>query len=166
MDDSIDVIIISASKDIEHIDKCMKLGVIDYLIKPFTLERFKKALYKYLDISKKFNMGGQLKQEELDNLINKQNLSLKKHKKNLFSNKKLSLPKGLSRKTLDKIIKCLIKNSEEDREKRLSSYQIAHLIGISRVTAQRYLNYLEEEGIVELEIDYGTVGRPKHFYIF
>src|SRR6056297_1478799 len=46
----IDVIIISAAKDVQHINEAMHWGVVDYLIKPFTFERFKKSLLKYKEM--------------------------------------------------------------------------------------------------------------------
>ena len=46
----------------------------------------------------------------------------------------------------------------------LSAAQAAELTGVSRATAQRYLSYLVREGMVRLELRYGTTGRPEHRY--
>lgn len=42
----IDVIMITAANDAEHINEALQLGIVDYLIKPFQYERFAQALDK------------------------------------------------------------------------------------------------------------------------
>ena len=49
-------------------------------------------------------------------------------------------------------------------QESLSAAQAAELTGVSRATAQRYLSYLVREGMVRLELRYGTTGRPEHLY--
>lgn len=44
----IDVIMITAANNAEHINEALQLGIVDYLIKPFQYERFAQALDKYL----------------------------------------------------------------------------------------------------------------------
>ncbi len=39
----VDVILITAANEVEIVNDALHLGVIDYLIKPFTMERFEKA---------------------------------------------------------------------------------------------------------------------------
>ena len=46
----------------------------------------------------------------------------------------------------------------------VSAAEIAEDIGVSRATAQRYLNYLERHGLVRLQLRYGATGRPEHEY--
>lgn len=43
---TVDIIMITASNDSEDIKKALALGCIDYLIKPFDFERFKKSIEK------------------------------------------------------------------------------------------------------------------------
>lgn len=43
-----------------------------------------------------------------------------------------------------------------------SAEEIATGVGLSRVTARRYLEYLVEKGQVQRAMDYLTVGRPLH----
>jgi response regulator of citrate/malate metabolism len=42
--------------------------------------------------------------------------------------------------------------------------QIAKRVGVSRVTARRYLNYLNDNGWLKGILSYGPVGRPLHKY--
>jgi DNA-binding transcriptional ArsR family regulator len=41
---------------------------------------------------------------------------------------------------------------------------VADRVGISRATAQRHLSGLVRAGVVELGLDYGSTGRPRHRY--
>jgi response regulator of citrate/malate metabolism len=46
----------------------------------------------------------------------------------------------------------------------VSAAEVAASVGISRRTAQRYLSYLAQHGIVALQLRYGNAGRPEHRY--
>ena len=70
------------------------------------------------------------------------------------------LPKGLNKETLKKI-KTHINNSAVNK---FTTKGIAGGLGLSRVTVQRYLKYLAVKNELEVIKEYGSVGRPKHFY--
>ena len=91
----IDVIMITAANDAEHINEALQLGIVDYLIKPFQYERFAQALDKYLVRKKAIESGVSFTQEEIDRLVNASTPSA--------STKKAELQKGVQQKTLDKI---------------------------------------------------------------
>ena len=63
------------------------------------------------------------------------------------------------KKTLDLIQDYLKKNGGWQ-----SVGMIAEKLGISLVTARHYMNYLEEKGIIQADINYGTGGRPSVLY--
>jgi two-component system response regulator DctR len=46
----------------------------------------------------------------------------------------------------------------------LSAEEVAEGVGLARVTARRYLDFLEKSGRVILELQYGSVGRPVNRY--
>ncbi|MEU5726293.1 helix-turn-helix domain-containing protein [Micromonospora sp. NPDC047738] len=46
----------------------------------------------------------------------------------------------------------------------MTAVEIAEATGISRTTAQRYLADLAESGKLELNLRYGSQGRPEHLY--
>ncbi|MCK8817516.1 response regulator [Natroniella sulfidigena] len=159
-DHDIDVIIISAAKDADRINKAMQLGVIDYLIKPFTFDRFKDSLLKYKRLRTDLGAKSSFKQEEVDQLLDanyelQEGDSSSKEEINFARN----LPKGLNNKTLDKIKEFMLNEADEFTTKK-----IAEKINLSRVTVQRYLKYMADIGMVELRREYGTVGRPRHYY--
>lgn len=148
----IDVIMITAANDAEHINEALQLGIVDYLIKPFQYERFALALDKYLVRKKAIESGVSFTQEEIDRLVNASTPSA--------STKKAELQKGVQQKTLDKIRVCLSAHPGN----YLPCEQIASETGLSRVTIRRYMNFLIEENEVTSMIDYSTGGRPSILY--
>ncbi|MDM5337123.1 response regulator [Fictibacillus enclensis] len=142
----IDVIVISAASDKERIQKAMRLGAVDYLIKPFEFERFSAALSSYREKSFFWKDQNTLSQEELDQLIHHQ------------EDKPLpeELPKGLSLETLKVIWEVI----EQLRSTPFSTDDIVSQTGISRVSVRKYLKFLSDIGVLEVNIHYGTVGRP------
>ena len=58
-------------------------------------------------------------------------------------------------------LKSYIHSQEEPR----SAEEVAGAIGIARVTARRYLDYLEKSGGITLDVQYGGVGRPVNRYV-
>lgn len=69
------------------------------------------------------------------------------------------LPKGLSPITLKEIVTFLKETGNEVTVKDVSGG-----ISLSKVTVRRYLDYLEEHGLVDIEQEYGSVGRPLKIY--
>ncbi|MCG8515876.1 MAG: response regulator [Halanaerobiales bacterium] len=157
---SIDVIIISAAKGASYINKAMQLGVVDYLIKPFTFERFKASLLKYKKLKEKLAGKSSFQQQEVDNLINRNfSLSEPNSPPAEFEKYVRNLPKGLDTTTLAKINQQL-----KSEKKELTTKEIAEKLNLSRVSVQRYLKYMLEEGVVKVRKEYGKVGRPQHYY--
>jgi two-component system response regulator DctR len=69
------------------------------------------------------------------------------------------LPKGLNQTTLDLVVEYL----KSDRQFH-TSMELSQKVGIARVTARRYLEYLTDKKAVQVELEYGSVGRPVHRY--
>lgn len=70
-------------------------------------------------------------------------------------NEKLDLPKGLNQLTLKQIVSFLSERSEP-----VSADNVAEGVNLTRVTVRRYLDFLEQSGVLVVELKYGTVGRP------
>lgn len=146
----IDTIIITAARDIETIHKVLQQGALDYIIKPFTYERIKKSLENYRLFRLTLNGKQTLTQQELDELLAKNGEQERQNK---------LLPKGLNSNTLIKIIDFI-----SNHKKFVSADDVAEHIDIARVTARRYLDYLEKEGKVRIHVQYGGIGRPVNRY--
>jgi response regulator of citrate/malate metabolism len=71
------------------------------------------------------------------------------------------LPAGVCAETLDSVVEELC---AADRSTILSATQLARMIGHSRVTARRYLEYLADAGLARRDICYGGPGRPEVRY--
>jgi two-component system response regulator DctR len=147
---SIDVIAITAASDIETIHRVLQQGAVDYIMKPFTFDRIKKSLDTYKNYRVKLGEKKALIQEELDQL-----LFIDRKEESEREN----LPKGLNTNTLTKITSFISQENEP-----VSAEEVAESIGMARVTARRYLDYLEKEGKVKIHIHYGGVGRPINRY--
>lgn len=146
----LDFIMITAANDAGEIAEIVHLGVVDYLIKPFTGARFRNALHRYLEMKGRFRTSGQLTQEEVDRILSRNDPSAQEE----------ILEKGLQKQTLDTITGFL--RGSPDRE--YTSKEVANQVRLSRVTVRRYMNYLLKNGEIISRIDYTTGGRPAILY--
>jgi len=71
------------------------------------------------------------------------------------NNEQMVLPKGLNQLTLKQIISFLRSTNEP-----VSADIVAEGVNLTRVTVRRYLEFLEQCGVLAVELRYGTVGRP------
>ncbi|TYO97449.1 two-component system response regulator DctR [Desulfallas thermosapovorans DSM 6562] len=147
----IDVIMVTAAQDAEIIQNVFRYGAVDYIIKPFKFNRLKRALESYADMHKCFQKSV-LNQSELDKLTMTRITSGRETE---------TLPKGLNQVTFKQVLICLLKEGNN-----LSAEEVAGKLGLARVTARRYLEYLESIGKVRAKFQYGSVGRPvKRYFI-
>lgn len=142
---SVDVIMVTAANDRASLEEALHLGVVDYLVKPFTYDRFRIALDKYVSQIAALKDIDTLNQKNIDFIIE----NARKKSEELY-------PKGIQEKTLQTILDEMKKNPS----KWMTGDEIAERIGLTGVTVRRYLNYLTEKGILLSEIDYETGGRP------
>jgi two-component system, CitB family, response regulator DctR len=154
-DEPVDVILVTAARDSETVKNVFRYGAIDYIVKPFKFERFKNALQSYLTLRGSLNKDS-LDQDEIDRLS-----STRAKVEQKQDVQKDALPKGLNDITLKQILLYLLKQTEPQ-----SAEEVAEGVGLSRVTARRYLEFLEKSGKVSLAIQYGSVGRPVNRYLF
>lgn len=143
-----EVIMVTAANDTATLEETMHLGVIDYLVKPFALERFQVALEKFTAKMNAINGSDVLDQNLIDSIIS--NSPQKKSKE---------YPKGIQEKTLERIKSCF-----ENKNDWHSVELIAEKLGISIVTVRHYVNYLVKEGFLQESINYETGGRPSMLY--
>lgn len=149
-----DVIMVTAAQDVETVQKMLRYGAVDYIVKPFKFERLQAALEKYKSFAGKFSNGGAIDQAALDKLMNVSLIG-----QTQLTERNLELPKGLRDITLQQVLSFVAKDRQG-----YSAEEVAEGVGLARVTARRYLEYLEKSGKVRLESRYGTVGRPVNKY--
>ncbi|WP_088007177.1 response regulator [Indiicoccus explosivorum] len=149
----IDVILITATSDNQQIQQSLRLGVIDYLVKPFEFGRFEEALTQYKQYHNRLRGTDKINQHEIDRLFRK---SSSRSEKILNTRE---LPKGLTKNTLA-IINDVILSKAPDS---FSTSEIADAAQISKVSIRKYLKFLSEIGYLEETLIYG-VGRPIYQY--
>lgn len=145
-----DVILITAAKELEVVEDGFRLGIIDFLIKPFNLTQLQTALSKYAKFKSRLSISAELDQGTVDDL---KKLRISESLTNQVNQK------GIDQRTLEKIKKCISQSLEP-----LSADQIAKLAGVSLSTTRTYLSYMVDEQQLIEEQKYGTVGRPLRLY--
>ena len=145
----VSVIMVTAANDSETIEEALRLGIIDYLVKPFSNNRFQQALKTFLSRQDAFHDLATFNQQSLDALIG-----------GAYPKTNDELPKGIQNQTLETICDFLENNPSVE----LTGEEIADEIGLSRVTVRRYMNYLLEKGQIIGNMNYETGGRPCMLY--
>ncbi|EHQ88790.1 response regulator [Desulfosporosinus youngiae] len=149
-----DIILITAAQDVATVQAGLHFGIVDYIIKPFKFERIEAALNNYRSYAEQFRNRGEMNQEDLDRLI-----KILPSQESYYRKSREPLPKGLREITLQQVYNFL-----KERQVGLSAEEVAEGAGLARVTARRYLEYLEKIDQVLLETQYGSVGRPINKY--
>jgi response regulator of citrate/malate metabolism len=150
-EDRPDCIVITAARDVSTVRTAMQLGAVHFLVKPFSAAALKERLVSYRDLHRQLgSLSEEPDQAEVDRLF-----------RTLRGPDQLppTLRKGHSAPTLE-----LVRSAVRQAAEPISAADIAEQVGISRPTAQRYLAYLAEHGLVRLELRYGGTGRPEHLY--
>jgi len=141
----VEVIMVTAANDRESLEKALHAGIIDYLVKPFTFDRFRMALEKYIAQTCALKELDTLSQKSIDHIID-----------NSRRKKEDTHPKGIQDKTLHLILDYMKANNGS----WLTGDEIAEKVGLTGVTVRRYMNYLERSRKVTGEMNYETGGRP------
>jgi response regulator of citrate/malate metabolism len=144
----VDVVAITAAKDVATLRAAMQGGVVHYLIKPFRGEALQERLRGYAAARARMTGLREADQREIDRVFGL-----------LRAGSVQPLPKGLSQATLDAVVGAL-----EASEQPVSAEDVAERVGVSRVTARRYLDHLAQGRRVEVLLRYGSPGRPEHRY--
>ncbi|WP_054939662.1 response regulator [Paenibacillus ihuae] len=148
----VDIIVISAASDKASIRKALQLGAVDYLIKPFEFARFQAALSAYREDYTLLKQQEPLSQQQLDKLL--------RHPLGTEEDKPAALPKGLSEGTLESIWNTI----QQLQRPTFSTEDITEDAPISRISVRKYLAFLKDAGVLDMEISYGAVGRPVYMY--
>ena len=144
------VIMITAATEVAVVDEALLLGIVDYLIKPFSYDRLRESVLRYRDKLSLRQGAQQVSQDMVDTLMGK-----RPQKK-----PDTELPKGLNARTLEAIREVLDRKPDGDH----TCESISAASGLSRVTVRHYLNYLIESDVLTSSIDYETGGRPRVLY--
>ena len=145
----VDVIMVTAANERESLEEALHLGIVDYLIKPFTFERFRIALDKYIAHIDALHDLDTLNQKSIDFIID----SGRRKSTDIH-------PKGIQEATLQ----CIISHLRSNAETWCTGDEIAGQVGLTSVTVRRYMAYLTDAGMVTGQMNYSTGGRPCMLY--
>lgn len=148
----LEIVMVTAAKEVETIQEALRGGIFDYLIKPVEQERMQQMLQRFCDEHSFMALKQEVSQDELDQ-------ALRRSSNNKLPGETRRLPKGIDRLTLDRLLEILLQHSAG-----MTALQLAEVSGVSRSTARRYLEYLVAEQQLHAELDYGEVGRPERHY--
>ncbi|MBC6462849.1 response regulator [Actinomadura sp. HBU206391] len=144
-----DVVAVTSARDLHVVRAAVSQGVVLYLLKPFTFASFRDKLQRYADYHRHLAaLRPAAAQHEIDQALAA-----------LRGTSAAGLPKGLSADTLGSVVETL-----RDVGGELSAAQVGAQMGISRVTARRYLEHLADQGLADRQPRYGGAGRPEHSY--
>lgn len=151
----VDVIVITAAREVDTVRDAMAGGVLHYLVKPFSLATFRERMQAYAAhraevLRRAAAPGTELEQSEVDRLLLSRQRTMTAAR----------LPKGLSARTLELVASTLRTSGADD----LSAGEVAERCGIARVSARRYLEHLEQVGLAVVRPRYGQTGRPENGY--
>ncbi|WP_139004401.1 response regulator [Arthrobacter crystallopoietes] len=145
----LDVLVISAAREVDTVRRALRGGIVHYLMKPFSNEDLRERLEHY--------------QQAYRPLASSRSTAEQADVNRVFgvSRTERPLPKGCSVETL-RLVEQLLRDTGTD----LSASEAADRLGTSRVSARRYLEYLSDDGRVEVQLRYGGVGRPERRYVW
>jgi response regulator of citrate/malate metabolism len=148
----VDVIAVTAARDMQVVQDALSLGVVHYILKPFTFPVFRSKLEAFAAYRRQVD--GQcgpaaeaVTQSQIDAAV-----------AGMRAGSGPQRAKGVPEVVQDQIIALLTDTG-------LSAAEAADQIGVSRVTARRYLEAMADVGLLDRQPRYGSAGRPVLEYI-
>lgn len=120
-----DVIMVTSANDAKTVNDAVRLGAVDYLVKPFAYERFQQALEVFCRRRESVQRDS-FSQDALDHTLFRQTAPAPS----------AAPPKGLQSQTLARI-EAYLRAAPDERH---TSDEIASHVGLSVVTVRRYMN--------------------------
>jgi response regulator of citrate/malate metabolism len=144
-----DVMAVTSARDLAAVRSAVTLGVVHYVLKPFTFRTLHDKLTRYERFAASLRSEGMLAgQSDVDSAFAE-----------LRGVDAAALPPGLAEETLVLVVRAL-----QGADGGLSAREVGDGCGLSRVTARRYLEYLAETGVAARAPRYGGAGRPEVEY--
>ena len=145
----VDVIVISAARDVDSIRSALHGGVLHYLVKPFDRRAFETRLRDYAALRGELEDLGEAAQPDVDRMFGMSRGGLPPSS--------VPTPKGIAPETLELVRRTL----EEVGPDGLSASECSERTGLARVSARRYLEQLVAQQEADVRQRYGTAGRPE-----
>jgi response regulator of citrate/malate metabolism len=144
-----DVMAITAAREVDTVRRALHGGIVHYLMKPFAYEDLRDRLEHYATTHRGLAGVSTTDQAQVDQIFGTGGVSQK------------ATPKGLSPETADAVARVL-----REAKDSMSASECANAVGISRVSARRYLEHFVSSGKVNVSLRYGAAGRPERRYLW
>lgn len=144
----VDAIMISAAIEPKNIDKALRSGALAFIIKPFDAKTLASKLKGWARYRRQLAGTGEFNQQGVDRLY-----------RSLQGGEETNASVGAA-PTEQAVLSCVKESAEP-----MSVAEVAGAVGVARATAQRYLAALVANESLELQLGYGTRGRPEYRYV-
>ncbi|WP_312173214.1 response regulator [Stutzerimonas kunmingensis] len=152
-DRNTDAVLITAASEIETVRAAQRLGARDYLVKPFSFERFRDAVEACRRARDALSrLPDQLGQGDIDRLFSQAPAT--------DLRRPGDLPKGLTPASLAQVAQAILALDEDS----FTSETLMPATGMSRVSVRKYLKHLSDAQLLEESFHYGQIGRPSFRY--
>ncbi|GAA2028871.1 response regulator [Terrabacter terrae] len=146
-----DVIAVTSARDLEIVRAAVSLGIVQYLLKPFVFATLRDRLLAYRSYRDQLTGGTQVgTQAEVDEVFASARVAGEPR-----------LPKGMGEELLSRVSRVL-----READGGRSASELGESLGVSRVTARRYAEYLCETKVVLRRSRYAGAGRPEVEYLW
>lgn len=140
-------ILITADSSHQTLTEALSMGAIDYLLKPYSYERFCVAIDRFKLINHLNNEEEKISQTKIDSYF-----GVKQQEK---SQSVTQLSKGLNTQTMGKVMEVI-----EGQQDFSSTQEVAEKLAISRISTKKYIDFLVDHQFLEETIVYLKKGRP------
>ena len=148
-----DVVAVTSARELSTVRAAVSAGIVQYLLKPFVFAALRERLERYAayraEVAAEGTVGGQ---DDVDRVLGGLRVAAVNR-----------LPKGLSRESLEAVVR-LLEPTDGVPGAALSAGEVGERLGMSRVSARRYLEHLTDAGLVTRGTRYGGAGRPEVEY--
>ena len=160
---SVDVIMITAANDVGTVSEAIRGGAFSYILKPIMIDKFFEVMEQYKETRDKLVNLTIVEQEDVNDFFR-----VKKTREDPLNKEELpsireeiptTLPKGIDKHTLKKV-----REQIKEINGNINAEEFSKMIGASHSTGRRYLEYLVSIKEMEVEVIYGTIGRPERRY--
>lgn len=158
--DGVDVLVVTAARDVETVRGAQLGGAVHYIIKPFEGRTLRERLLAYAHRRRELAglaEAGEAGQAEVDRMFGAP--AGRGAQRAAPASRETPLPKGLTEQTA-----ALVRRTLQAGPGGLSASECAEQSGLSRVSARRYLEHFVSTGRAEVSLRYGTTGRPERRY--
>jgi response regulator of citrate/malate metabolism len=144
----VDVVVISAARDVDSIRSALHGGVLHYLVKPFDRRTFEERLREFAAVRTELAALQEARQTDVDRVF----AGARGGGRSVPTT-----PKGIAPETLE-LVRQVLGAADADG---LSATECSERTGLARVSARRYLEQLVAQGEADVRQRYGTAGRPE-----